>query len=1054
MDETGKWLLSHEKYDSWKQKSSGGLLWVYGKPGSGKSHLAAQIIEQLREVCKERNNLDNGQDETFEIGDRVLPCFEIIEPHILAPTSARSHENPIRTFQDSSQYSDAEGPVAGINQASNAETMGDPDIDSEVLQRSDKTALAYIYCNSQLVRRSERMGPNYIAEPAAGYDTTGLLRSLTKQLYQSLPNGQDIQLLSDLCFNTANEQPTRDEVMKAIRTMIKVFDQTFIVVDGLDECSQIESTEFEAFCSFLRSLADRDGTGSAANVLILSRPGYTAINNAASGYPSIEVDQGMNAHDIGRFIDARSKSLTRDSESLKEIQNHLQDSAEGMFLWVSLTIDSIKNERTLKKMKAAAKNVPKGLSGAYTDALKRIIRKEASIRDLALKALLWVANSKKPLSESQLLEVLVIEPGMTWIDDEDKVDGNHLRTDCEDLLHLQDGHYTLQHSSLGEFLRTITVTDCGDLQSYGALQDQASRIIVEDCITYFRFSAFANGPMTTKESFDELLAKHPFMEYAGMFWGDHMRDVQGDAQLESDVRDLLSTQSSRELLHQMFMVSHNGRVRWPAMYNRPIRSPQPFPFTPGTTPLHVLSMFGLSALLSDFLSSPVDLDINQPDGLGWYAVDYAARYGHERICSWIIDRQISESPGVDLKVTLKCIDRMRLLGSLIENHWTEITAKLLDHGYSPVQPCFDRTLLHMAVRLGYVDMVELFLDAGADPNVRDNHRQTPLITAAAYNHVDVMKLLVSRSADVNCQSSNGATALHLVARSGNLEMVRYLIDRGAWIQMTVWHETPLHGAAEFGHGQVIETLLRFGAQIETATRFGLTPFMIAVSRGRADAVRALLRNGADMATVTHQFGTALHLAAGHGHVEILCILLASETGRAMLDQKDEKMATPLHRAAMQGRSGAAIELLDNGALVDLEDEDGRTPALYSVLSGADSLSSTLFDKYGANPKHTDHDGATILHMAAKSARSVQLASFLSYGIDLGVRDRFGKSALQYATDLNNLAFVERYTKYVSAENVFGKGQELLGKSLCYLPSPPPPFFFFFFFRLLHFSLVS
>lgn len=266
----------------------------------------------------------------------------------------------------------------------------------------------------------------------------------------------------------------------------------------------------------------------------------------------------MNAEDIRRFIYARSKSLTRDSESLKEIRSHLQDSAEGMFLWVSLTIDSIKNERTPKKMKAAAKHVPKGLSGAYTDALKRIIRKEASIRDLALKALLWAANSKKPLSESQLLEVLVIEPGMTWIHDEDKVDGTQLRTDCEDLLHFQNGHYTLQHSSLGEFLRTITVTDGGDLQSYGRLQDQASRIIVGDCITYFKFSAFANGPMTTKESFDELLAKHPFMEYAAKFWGDHMRDVQGDAQLENDVCDLLSTQSFRELLHQILIASHSG----------------------------------------------------------------------------------------------------------------------------------------------------------------------------------------------------------------------------------------------------------------------------------------------------------------------------------------------------------------------------------------------------------------------------------------------------------------------------------------------------------------
>lgn len=1002
---------------------------MYGKPGSGKSHLAAQVIEQLREACKERDYMDNGQEERLAIEDNVLPYFEIIEPDTPASIPARPHQDRNQKLLDSSQRSNAEGSATGITQASNAGMMGDPDIDSELVQRSDRTALAYIYCNSQLVQRSERMGLSHIAEPAAGYDTTGLLRSLTKQLYQLLPNGQNIQSLSDICFETANEQPTRDEVMKAIRTMIKVFGRTFIVVDGLDECSRIESMEFEAFCSFLSSLADQDGTGSAANVLILSRPGYTAINNAVSGYPSIEVDQGMNSDDIGLFIDARSKSLTRDSESLREIQNHLQDSAEGMFLWVSLTIDSIKNERTLKKMKAAAKNVPKGLSGAYTDALKRIIRKEASIRDLALKALLWVANSKKPLSESQLLEALVIEPGMTWIDDEDKVDGTHLRTDCEDLLHLQDGHYTLQHSSLGEFLRTITVTDGGDLQSYGRLQDQASRIIVEDCITYFKFSAFANGTMTTKESFDELLAKHPFMEYAVMFWGDHMRDVQGDPQLQNDVRDLLSNQSSRELLHQIFIASPSGWVRWPARYKTPIRFPEPFPFTPGTTSLHVLSIFGLFALLSDTHLSPVDLDINQPDGFGLYAIDYAARYGHESICSWIIARQINESPGVGLKMTLKCIDRMRLLGSLIENHWTGVVANLLNHGYSPVELCFDRTVLHMAAGLGYVDMVELFLDAGADPNVQDDLGGTPLINAAASSSVDVMKLLLSRSADVNCQRSNGLTALHMAARSGNLEMVEYLINRGAWIQTNVWHATPLHDAAIVGHGQVIETLLRHGAQKEATTAYGTTPFILAVGQGKADAARTLLRNSADITAVNRKLQTALHLTAKNDAVEILSILLATTSGLKMIDQRDENMRTALHLAAIQGSTASAIKLLDHDALVDLEDEDGRTPSLLSVLNGAHSLASKLFDKYGANPKHTDHNEATVLHMTAKSTRSMPLASLLVHGIEPEIKDTLGFTALEYATERNNSAFVEDYTKLVPAENSLGRGPENSGQYL-------------------------
>ncbi|KAJ4388189.1 hypothetical protein N0V93_008796 [Gnomoniopsis smithogilvyi] len=702
---TGKWLLSHQTYTSWRERSAAGLLWVCGKHGSGKSHLAAQVIEELKELCQESNGMIATNQEYIEMEDEVPPHLEVPGVDMPSVDLPGAQQALMLHSNDNIPGDTLEGLAADAHRNLSTEMRNFHGADLEVAeQRSDRVALAYIYCNSERVRRSERVKAVRTAGSGADYDTTGLLSSLLKQLYQFLPKDQDVPALSDLCFESKQDYPSREDISKGITSVVQMFKQVFIVIDGLDECSGLDSLEFETFCNFLASLAEPDGTRSPAHVLIFSRPGYPAINNAMHGCPVVEVDQGANSDDIGRFIGDRSRSLKIDSKSLEVIQGYLQDSADGMFLWVSLTIDSIKNERKPKNMKAAAKNVPKGLSGAYADALKRVIRKEASIRDLALKALLWVANSKAPLSEPQLLEALVIEPEMTSIDDDEKIDGTQLTTDCEDLLVLRDGQYTLLHTSLGDFLRSVPTLGLEDLQIYSTLQAQAPRILVEDCITYFKFDAFATGPQATEDTFDEVLQDHPFLVYAAMFWGDHLREAieQGAPELESLVIDLLSTQSSREFLHQI-RLARDASIK----QTNPGLLGQLFPFPSGTTALHVLSIFGLDSLLSADGFRRADLDIGHADGLGYYAIDYAIRYSRRQMCHWIVAeflKQNDRDEDTTSKLRIACNSETWLMGGVIEHHWTDVLSNLIKLGYSAMErPLEDNrdTALHLAARLGY-----------------------------------------------------------------------------------------------------------------------------------------------------------------------------------------------------------------------------------------------------------------------------------------------------------------------------------------------------------------
>uniref|UniRef100_A0A7S3JQF3 Uncharacterized protein n=1 Tax=Aureoumbra lagunensis TaxID=44058 RepID=A0A7S3JQF3_9STRA len=113
--------------------------------------------------------------------------------------------------------------------------------------------------------------------------------------------------------------------------------------------------------------------------------------------------------------------------------------------------------------------------------------------------------------------------------------------------------------------------------------------------------------------------------------------------------------------------------------------------------------------------------------------------------------------------------------------------------------------LHLAVRFGYVEMVEILLKYGADPNAenglgdcpillawlfwnpahaqqRDNLRQ-PEIQAQALNNENstlrILKALLEHGARPNSPRSDMSTALHEAARRGPVQAVQLLLKYGA-----------------------------------------------------------------------------------------------------------------------------------------------------------------------------------------------------------------------------------------------------------------------------------
>ena len=102
------------------------------------------------------------------------------------------------------------------------------------------------------------------------------------------------------------------------------------------------------------------------------------------------------------------------------------------------------------------------------------------------------------------------------------------------------------------------------------------------------------------------------------------------------------------------------------------------------------------------------------------------------------------------------------------------------------------TPLHFVSKNGKTDLVNLFLDRGADPNKADDRGMTSLHEAIEGGHTDGVQVLLNRWADPNNPNKHGDTPLHLAVRYIHKDVVIMLLKRGAHHYMINNNgETPL-----------------------------------------------------------------------------------------------------------------------------------------------------------------------------------------------------------------------------------------------------------------------
>lgn len=180
-------------------------------------------------------------------------------------------------------------------------------------------------------------------------------------------------------------------------------------------------------------------------------------------------------------------------------------------------------------------------------------------------------------------------------------------------------------------------------------------------------------------------------------------------------------------------------------------------------------------------------------------------------------------------------------------------------------------------------------DAAAEPEAvvpaephwdfEDSHGWAPLHVAAAHGFVDLIALLLNAGANVaSFHRHDGRTALHRAAEGGHAAVVELLLARSAWPgAATTEGCTPLHLAAANGQTECVRMLVNAAAgTLDARSLTGLTPLAMAAMGGHThtEACAALLDSSANAALPDENGWTPLHHAAAVA-APALCGLLVS-----------------------------------------------------------------------------------------------------------------------------------------------------------------------------------
>ena len=448
--------------------------------------------------------------------------------------------------------------------------------------------------------------------------------------------------------------------------------------------------------------------------------------------------------------------------------------------------------------------LPDTLDETYERVLREINKAN---REHARRLLQCLTVALRPLRVEELAEVLAIDfdapahggipqlnPNWRWADHHQAV----LST-CSSLIAIvDDGNSKVvqfSHFSVKEYLTSDRLARSNwDVSRYHIVLEPAHTILAQACL----------GVLLR---LDDHVDKHnvtdiPLAEYAARHWFDHARFEN----VASRIRDVMEYFFDADKPHwtawsRVQMID----IHWELFGTKG---------EVDASPLYYVSLGGFYDLAEHLIGKHPE--INARGGRMETPLVAALRGKHFQVA------ELLHRNGADVDV--RDNHENTVLRNACNAGVLDTVQWLLNHGADVNIQNFELwTPLHSAADHGHLQVFQMLIEHNAPIHMRTAYGQSPLHVAASpqvkHNqcHVDIMQILLDHGANPNALDNDNSTPLHLTScwrgfRHGTVEGASLLLKHGAIIDAENNNgRTPLRLALEHGRGDIATCLKEHGA---------------------------------------------------------------------------------------------------------------------------------------------------------------------------------------------------------------------------------------------------